>query len=161
VLDVERGDHCRRNRSHGARKLGVAGGAKKVRRPATWEVLCRLLARVSSQRRSVADTELAAVIAALYPERSFPAVHRKLAEDPLERGRSANAARMLSSPKHTPLRVRLRPGCPEPEDPLDGRVPVLVLTEGPLNASNRLGWSAQTRGGVRVPAEARGAITGS
>ena len=106
-----------------SRSDGVEGGAKRVRRPSTWEVLCRLLARMSNQRRSVAGTELTAVIAALYPERSFPAVHRKLAEDPLERGRSANAARMLSSPKHTPLRVRLCPGCPdEPEDPLDGEV---------------------------------------
>ena len=132
MLDVERGDHCRRNRSHGARKLGVAGGAKKVRRPATWEVLCRLLARVSSQRRSVADTELAAVIAALYPERSFKAVHGKLAEDALERGHSANAARMLSSPKHTPLRVRVRPGGPEPEDALDGEARARLFAARPL-----------------------------
>ena len=70
----------------------------------------RLLARMASQRRSVADTELAAVIAALYPERSFKAVHGKLAGDALERGHSANTARMLSSPEHTPLRVRVRPG---------------------------------------------------
>ena len=103
-----------------ARSVGVEGGAKRVRRPAAWEVLCRLLAWMSSQRRSVAGTELTAVRAALYPERSFQAVHRKLAEDPLERGRSANAAYMLSSPKHVPLRVRLRPRGPEPEDPLDG-----------------------------------------
>ena len=103
-----------------------------VRRPAAWEMLCRLLARMSSQRRSVADTELAAVIAALYPERSFQTVHRKLAEDALERGHSANTARMLSSPEHTPLRVRVRPGGPEPEDALDGKVRVRLFAARPL-----------------------------
>ena len=115
---------------------------------------------MTSQRRSVADTELAAVIAALYPERSFQAVHRKLAEDALERGHSANTARMLSSPEHTPLRVRVRPGDPEPEDALDGEVRARLLA--PHGACSR-GWAspAQTRGGVRVPAETRGAITGS
>ena len=94
--------------------------------------MCRLLARMASQRRSVADTELAAVIAALYPERSFKAVHGKLAEDALERGHSANTARMLSSPKHTPLRVRVRPGGPEPEDALDGKVRARLFAARPL-----------------------------
>ena len=102
---------------HGQSPAGPNETGGKANPPKTKD---RLLDRVSSQRRSVADTELAAVIAALYPERSFKVVHGKLAEDALERGHSANAARMLSSPKHAPLRVRLRPGGPEPEDPLDG-----------------------------------------
>ena len=107
MLDVERGDQCRRNRSHGARKLGVAGGAKKVRRPSTWEVMCRLLARMASQRRSVPCAELAAVKAGSEHRHGGP----RLTTRPWAlQAVDAGAARMFSSPKHTPLRVRVRPG---------------------------------------------------
>ena len=81
--------------------------------------MCRLLARVASQRRSVPCAELAAVKAGSEHRHGGSQMH---AEVPLRRVCSANAARMSSSPKHTPLRVRLRPGGPEPEVPLDGRV---------------------------------------
>lgn len=93
------------------RRLGVAGGAKKVRRPAAREVMCRLLARMTGQRRSVACTELTGRKSYSVPRGSRPRGGPQiLTEDPLRGVLSASATRMFSSPKHTPLRVRLRPG---------------------------------------------------
>ena len=74
---------------------------------------------MANQRRSVAGTEWAGRGSSSVPLVGGSQIH---AEVPLRRVCSANAARMSSSPKHTPLRVRLRPGGPEPEVPLDGRV---------------------------------------
>ena len=90
--------------------------------------MCRLLARMTSQRRSVPCAELAAVRAGSARCDGGPMATRPEALQVVDAG----AARMLSSPEHTPLRVRVRPGDPEPEDALDGKVRVRLFAARPL-----------------------------
>ena len=83
------------------------GWAEKVRWSPARKMMCRLLARMASQRRSVPCAELAAVRAGSAQRHGGP----RLATRPEAlQVVDAGAARMFSSPKHTPLRVRVRPG---------------------------------------------------
>ena len=87
-------------------KAWGGGWAEKVRWSPARKMMCRLLARMTSQRRSVPCAELAAVRAGSARCDGGPSATRPEALQVVDAG----AARMFSSPKHTPLRVRVRPG---------------------------------------------------
>ena len=87
-------------------KAWGGGWAEKVRWSPARKMMCRLLARMTSQRRSVPCAELAAVRAGSARCDGGPMATRPEALQVVDAG----AARMFSSLKHTPLRVRVRPG---------------------------------------------------
>ena len=93
-------------------KAWGGGWAEKVRWSPARKMMCRLLARMTSQRRNGAGAELAGHDSCSVPREGWSSHGGpwSLAEDPLRGVRSTSAARMFSSPKHTPLRVRVRPG---------------------------------------------------
>ena len=116
-----------------------SGGLPQGRCCVTCWLGCRANITVSLAWRSVA------VITPPYPRNLVPVtVHNRLRCPRRISAVVVNIVCMFSSPKHTPLCVRVRPG-----DTCGAR------------ATDWSGFTAQTRVGVRVPTEKRRSVTGS